>query len=52
MINVTYYLDIVSSWCFYSESTWTRLKERYHGLATFDRRISLIPEDGIPKSRV
>ena len=51
MINVIYYLDIVSSWCFYSESTWTRLKERYQGVATFDWRISLIPENGMPKSQ-
>ncbi len=45
MINVTYYLDIVSSWCFYTESTWAQLKERYQDVATFDRKVSLIPEE-------
>lgn len=51
MINVIYYLDIVSSWCFYSESTWAELKRRYQGVATFEWRIALIPEDGMPATR-
>ena len=51
MVNVIYYLDIVSSWCFYSESTWAELKRRYQGVATFDWKVSLIPEDGMPKTR-
>ena len=36
MVNITYYLDVVSSWCFYSESTWALLKSRYGEVATFD----------------
>lgn len=51
MIRVTYYLDIVSSWCFYSESTWSLLKARYGNVATFDWRIATIPDEGLPRSR-
>lgn len=51
MLKVTYYLDIVSSWCYYSESTWTLLKDRFGDLATFDWQIALIPEGGLPDSR-
>ena len=51
MINVIYYLDIVSSWCFYSESTWSELRKRYEGQVTFDWKIALIPGEGMPKTR-
>ncbi|MEZ5276155.1 MAG: DsbA family protein [Opitutaceae bacterium] len=51
MVNITYYLDVVSSWCFYSESTWALLKSRYGDVARFDWRIATIPESGLPRTR-
>ena len=51
MLNVTYYLDIISSWCYYSESTWNLLKEKFGDVATFDWQIALIPEKGLPDTR-
>ncbi len=51
MLKLTYYLDVVSSWCFYAEDTWAELKEFYEDLATFEWKVSLIPPAGLPKSR-
>ena len=51
MVNITYYLDVVSSWCFYSESTWALLKSRYGEVATFDWKIATIPVAGLPRTR-
>jgi len=30
-ITVTYYLDVISSWCFWAEPAWAELKKRYEG---------------------
>jgi predicted DsbA family dithiol-disulfide isomerase len=50
-ITVTDYLDVVSSWCFWSEPTWAKLKERYEGRVEFLWRIALMNAKGLPTSR-
>jgi predicted DsbA family dithiol-disulfide isomerase len=50
-ITVTDYLDVVSSWCFWSEPTWAELKKRYHGKVEFQWKIALMDKTGLPTSR-
>jgi len=50
-ITVTDYLDVVSSWCFWSEPTWAALKNRYDGRVTFQWKIALMDPTGLPTSR-
>jgi predicted DsbA family dithiol-disulfide isomerase len=50
-ITVTDYLDVVSSWCFWSEPTWAELKRRYDGRVVFRWKIALMDPIGLPTSR-
>lgn len=50
-ITVTDYLDVVSSWCFWSEPTWAGLKKRYNGRVSFQWKIALMDPTGLPTSR-
>jgi predicted DsbA family dithiol-disulfide isomerase len=50
-ITVTDYLDVVSSWCFWSEPTWAELKKRYDGRVQFEWKIALMDPSGLPTSR-
>ena len=50
-IIVTDYLDVVSSWCFWSEPTWAELKKRYVGRVEFQWKIALMDPSGLPTSR-
>jgi len=50
-IKITYYLDIVSSWCYWAEPTWAELKQRYGRSVTFDWQIALLDGSGMSKSR-
>jgi predicted DsbA family dithiol-disulfide isomerase len=50
-ITVTDYLVVVSSWCFWSEPTWAKLKERYEGRVEFQWKIALMDKTGLPTSR-
>jgi predicted DsbA family dithiol-disulfide isomerase len=50
-ITVTDYLDVVSSWCFWSEPTWAELKKRYVGRVEFQWKIALMDPSGLPTSR-
>ena len=50
-ITVTDYLDVVSSWCFWSEPTWAELKKRYQGRIAFQWKIALMDPSGLPTSR-
>jgi predicted DsbA family dithiol-disulfide isomerase len=51
MIRVTYYLEVISSWCYWAEPAWTELKARYAGRAEFDWKIALMDATGLPSSR-
>jgi predicted DsbA family dithiol-disulfide isomerase len=50
-ITVTDYLDVISSWCFWSEPTWAELKKRYNGRVEFQWKIALMDPSGLPTSR-
>jgi predicted DsbA family dithiol-disulfide isomerase len=50
-ITVTDYLDVISSWCFWSEPTWAELKKRYGGGVEFQWKIALMDPSGLPTSR-
>jgi predicted DsbA family dithiol-disulfide isomerase len=49
-ITVTYYLDVVSSWCYWAEPAWAELKRRYHNRVDFDWKIALMDRSGLPTS--
>jgi predicted DsbA family dithiol-disulfide isomerase len=50
-ITVTDYLDVISSWCFWSEPTWAELKRRYESRVKFQWKIALMDPGGLPTSR-
>ena len=51
-IKVTYYLDVVSSWCYWAEPAWAELKQRYaKAPVAFDWQIALLDAEGMSKSR-
>jgi predicted DsbA family dithiol-disulfide isomerase len=50
-ISVTYYLDVISSWCFWAEPAWAELKKRYAGKVEFQWKIALLDKTGLPLSR-
>lgn len=51
-IRVTYYLDVISSWCFWAEPAWAELKKRYEGKVEFQWKIALLDKTGLPLSRM
>lgn len=50
-MKVTYYLEVVSSWCHWAEPTWAELQRRYAGRAEFVWKLSLMDASGLPVSR-
>lgn len=51
-VKVTYYLDVVSSWCYWAEPAWTALKRRFADAPVqFTWEIALLDESGMSKSR-
>jgi len=52
-LTVTYYLDVISSWCFFTEPAWAELKKRYEGKVEFQWKIALLDKTGcqLPVSR-
>jgi predicted DsbA family dithiol-disulfide isomerase len=49
-LTVTYYLDVVSSWCYRSEPAWAELKQRYQDRVQFQWKIALMDRSGLPTS--
>ena len=49
-LTVTYYLDVVSSWCYWSEPAWAELKQRYQDRVQFQWKIALMDRSGLPTS--
>jgi predicted DsbA family dithiol-disulfide isomerase len=50
MVQVTYYLEVISSWCHWAEPAWADLKHRYNSRVDFDWKIALMPADAYPVS--
>ncbi|MEY2880542.1 MAG: hypothetical protein RLZZ15_2922 [Verrucomicrobiota bacterium] len=50
-MKITYYLEVTSSWCFWSEPTWAALKERFGARVDFAWKIAKMTEADWPVSR-
>lgn len=50
-LRITYYLDVISSWCFLAEPAWAAVKERYAGRVDFAWKIALMDAIGLPTSK-
>ncbi|HEY5751974.1 MAG TPA: hypothetical protein VIT21_02395 [Chthoniobacterales bacterium] len=50
-IRITYYLEVISSWCFWAEPAYAELKNRFAGVAEFDWKLALMDASGLPVSR-
>jgi predicted DsbA family dithiol-disulfide isomerase len=50
-MKVTYYLEVISSWCHWVEPVWSELKTRYAGRVEFDWKIALMNPADYPTSR-
>jgi predicted DsbA family dithiol-disulfide isomerase len=49
-LTATYYLDVISSWCFWFEPAWADLKKRYEKEVDFQWKIALMDRSGLPTS--
>ncbi len=50
-VQIIYYLDVTSSWCFWSEPAWAELKQRYAAKPVeFSWRIALLDQNALPTS--
>jgi predicted DsbA family dithiol-disulfide isomerase len=50
-MKVTYYVEVASSWCYWSEPMWAELKRRYAGRAEFAWKIAQMEKADYPLSR-
>lgn len=51
-LKITYYLDVVSSWCYWAEPAWAELKQRYaKSPVEFEWQIALLDGSSMSKSR-
>ena len=49
-MKITYYLEVISSWCHWAEPTWADLKRRYGNRMQFEWRIALMRMEDFPTS--
>ncbi len=49
-MKITYYVEVLSSWCHWVEPVWTGLKQRYAGRAEFEWKIALMRPEDFPVS--
>lgn len=49
-MKITYFLEILSSWCYWAEPTWVELKNRYAGRVEFEWKIALMNPEDFPVS--
>ncbi len=50
-MKVTYYVEVLSSWCHWVEPVWAELKRRYAGRAEFEWKIALMRPEDFPVSQ-
>lgn len=50
-VKITYYLEVISSWCHWAEPAWTELKRRYADRVEFGWKIAQMPADAYPRSQ-
>jgi predicted DsbA family dithiol-disulfide isomerase len=49
-ITATFYIDVISSWCYWAEPAWQELKKRYEGQVHFEWKVALMDKSGLPAS--
>lgn len=49
-MKVTYYLEVLSSWCHWAEPAWAELKRRYAGRMEFEWKVALMQPGDFPVS--
>lgn len=50
-IRITYYLEVISSWCFWAEPAYAELKQRFAGQVEFTWKVALMDASALPVSR-
>ncbi|MBE2212537.1 MAG: disulfide bond formation protein DsbA [Opitutaceae bacterium] len=50
-MKVTYFIEILSSWCHWAEPAWAEVKHRYAGRVDFAWRVALMNPTDFPASR-
>ncbi|HZZ18504.1 MAG TPA: disulfide bond formation protein DsbA [Opitutaceae bacterium] len=50
-MKVTYYLEVISSWCHWAEPAWAELKSKYADRVDFQWKIALMRPEDYPVSR-
>jgi len=50
-VKVTYFLEVISSWCYWAEPAWAELKRRYAGRVEFGWKIAQLPAEAYPTSQ-
>ena len=50
-MKITYYLEVISSWCYWAEPAWAELKQRFAKKVEFDWKIALMPAEAYPQSK-
>ena len=50
-VKITYYLEVISSWCYWAEPAWADLKQRYAGKVEFNWKIAQMPAEAYPTSK-
>ncbi|MBC8096842.1 MAG: disulfide bond formation protein DsbA [Akkermansiaceae bacterium] len=50
-VKITYYLEVISSWCYWAEPAWAELKQRYAGKVEFGWKVALQPVEAYPVSK-
>ena len=50
-MKITYYVEVLSSWCHWVEPVWAELKQRYAGRAEFEWKIALMNPGDFPASQ-
>ena len=50
-VKITYYLEVISSWCFWTEPAWAELKRRYAKQVEFGWKIAQMPAEAYPVSK-
>lgn len=50
-VKITYYLEVISSWCYWAEPAWKELKKRYADKVEFGWKIAQMPAEAYPTSK-
>lgn len=50
-MKVTYFIEVLSSWCHWAEPAWAEVKTRYAGRVQFEWRVALMNPGDFPASR-